>query len=629
MKKLLSMLAVSTLVGTSASNLKPLFTSNVSQGFKSNKTNKNVSIHGEDLIGQKFEFHFKGISTLRDGSMINPDFKKRMFYLINYYDVTGSLSQYVHLGMPLYFEDQLVWNELGSLCGYDKNSDRQVISNALENVKFLNVTIKGVVKNWPYVYNSFVMQSISTQKSPVDISETIPKNYYLNTNTKTFVYNKKQLISVNEKFIKSATLDLKNITIPTTDLEFTNGQHTLVLTLKDEYKQSAILFGGNENTGEITFNFWIKTSIDKKNINYTTNHDDTDLTDLSLGFVSTSGNTINCPIIQTKSKDRSIHNAPLITNFTDVEIDYPNSYYVQGTVNETTNDFSPTVSNQTLSPTTVIKTDGTYHLHLVDTVGNTYDSYLELDKDNWKLKGTFNDEELNKLKIELNVEVDLTDPQQLARANGWLSDYKKVVTDLFEKSLKANGKGFDSDIKNELENDFKWFLKPLTYLPDNEPKFDKDIDKDKLDKTIIDTAEKCLQDGLTDLPQNLNIDFKNVTDKQTLDNCKTWSNNYEKYIKDNVSKWITNISNVASRGFATSQQILDIKKYINDLPFNKYLKPVEWTPNLTASGYDDKYLQYVELDKLQSDTIAWVNQNMPEINQAYQNAINQGCWKWC
>ncbi|WP_308150265.1 hypothetical protein [Spiroplasma sp. AdecLV25b] len=41
MKKLLSMLAVSTLVGTSASNLKPLFTSNVSQGFKSNQSNKN------------------------------------------------------------------------------------------------------------------------------------------------------------------------------------------------------------------------------------------------------------------------------------------------------------------------------------------------------------------------------------------------------------------------------------------------------------------------------------------------------------------------------------------------------------------------------------------------------------
>ncbi|WP_342276426.1 hypothetical protein [Spiroplasma endosymbiont of Nebria brevicollis] len=67
--------------------------------------------------------------------------------------------------------------------------------------------------------------------------------------------------------------------------------------------------------------------------------------------------------------------------------------------------------------------------------------------------------------------------------------------------------------------------------------------------------------------------------------------------------------------------MLDIKKYINDLSFNNYLKHVEWTPNLTASGYDDKYLQYVELDKLQSDIIAWVNQKLPHIDKAYQQAI--------
>lgn len=60
---------------------------------------------GEDLNGQKFEFHFKGISTLRDGLIIDIDFKDRMFYLINYYGVTGTLSQYVQWGMPLFFEN--------------------------------------------------------------------------------------------------------------------------------------------------------------------------------------------------------------------------------------------------------------------------------------------------------------------------------------------------------------------------------------------------------------------------------------------------------------------------------------------------------------------------------------------
>ncbi|WP_342276455.1 hypothetical protein [Spiroplasma endosymbiont of Nebria brevicollis] len=166
--------------------------------------------------------------------------------------------------------------------------------------------------------------------------------------------------------------------------------------------------------------------------------------------------------------------------------------YIQGTVDESTNDFKETGSKQTLSPTTTIKTDGTYHLHLIDTVGNTYDSYLELGESNWKLKGTFNDEELNRLKTELNVEVDLTDTKQLARATGWLKNYEQIVTNLFEKSLQANGKGFDAEIKTDLASDFKWFLKPLTYLPDNEPKFDEGIDNDKLNTEIRKVADKKL-----------------------------------------------------------------------------------------------------------------------------------------
>ncbi|BDT04538.1 hypothetical protein [Spiroplasma ixodetis] len=50
MKNLLSMLVVSTLVGTSASNLKPVFTNNVvSHGLKSNKlNNKDIIITNEN-----------------------------------------------------------------------------------------------------------------------------------------------------------------------------------------------------------------------------------------------------------------------------------------------------------------------------------------------------------------------------------------------------------------------------------------------------------------------------------------------------------------------------------------------------------------------------------------------------
>ncbi|MBP1526162.1 MAG: hypothetical protein H9Q67_06705 [Spiroplasma ixodetis] len=58
MKYLLSMLAVSTLVGTSASNLKPVFISNVvNHGFKSNQlNNKDISIKNQNNTNP-FDFY--------------------------------------------------------------------------------------------------------------------------------------------------------------------------------------------------------------------------------------------------------------------------------------------------------------------------------------------------------------------------------------------------------------------------------------------------------------------------------------------------------------------------------------------------------------------------------------------
>lgn len=52
-------------------------------------------------------------------------------------------------------------------------------------------------------------------------------------------------------------------------------------------------------------------------------------------------------------------------------------------------------THKTFSKNLSIQTDGIYHLHLVDMVGNNYDSYLELGESNWKLKGTFNDDTLD------------------------------------------------------------------------------------------------------------------------------------------------------------------------------------------------------------------------------------------
>ncbi|WP_342276667.1 hypothetical protein [Spiroplasma endosymbiont of Nebria brevicollis] len=205
------------------------------------------------------------------------------------------------------------------------------------------------------------------------------------------VYNKEQKIGIKDNFIESTILDSKNITIPVTDLDLTNGEHTLILTLKDEYKQNADLFGGKD--GQVTYKLWVKTSIDNDKINYQTNKDDTDLL---TGLTSDSGNTNGCDIIQTRSKVGNVHPATLSSKFDDVLIDYPNSYYVQGTVDDT-NNFTESGNKQNLSQSIGITVNGIYHLHLVDTVGITYDSYLELGQSNWKLNGQFDDKYLNQL----------------------------------------------------------------------------------------------------------------------------------------------------------------------------------------------------------------------------------------
>lgn len=67
----------------------------------------------------------------------------------------------------------------------------------------------------------------------------------------TWWYNSEQKIDIKEKLVASAKLDNKSITIPTTDLDIPVGEHNLILTLKDEYKKDAKLFGGNE--GEVIY----------------------------------------------------------------------------------------------------------------------------------------------------------------------------------------------------------------------------------------------------------------------------------------------------------------------------------------------------------------------------------------
>ncbi|WDA55027.1 MAG: hypothetical protein PPFGHCPK_01508 (plasmid) [Spiroplasma endosymbiont of Drosophila atripex] len=443
---------------------------------------------------------------------------------------------------------------------------------------------------------------------------TMNKPDYVGDKDNGFIYKNEQKIGIKNNYLDKAILDNKNITIPTTDLNILVGKHHLVLILKDEYKA----LSGNK-TGTINFVFFIKNQINE--LDYTTNIDDTQL---YSGLVSNDGNTDGANIIQTKSKVGSLHPANLYLAINDKLIDYRNSFYVQGTVNEITNDFKATGFKQGVSKNLSIKRDGIYHLHLVDVVGNTYDSYLELGENNWKLKGTFDDSELDKLKSKLNVTVNLNDPTQKQQALGWLHQYENFVDKIFEETIKTNGKGFDSEIKNQIAS-YTTFLKPLIYDISNEPKFDDGINKSLLLKTITDKANEILNKSLDALPKNLNVNTSNVVNKSTLDSYSIWIKGYDTFINNNKDQWINDVVKVSSRGFATKEQENQIKsqvsKFLNNDNIKNYLKNVVWEDNKLLKATSNDYQQYVKLDELQKDTIDWVNTNMSEINTAYENAI--------
>lgn len=80
-------------------------------------------------------------------------------------------------------------------------------------------------------------------------------------------------------------------------IDIPSGEHTLILTLKDEYRQYLDLFSGDITTDQVKYKLWVKRVIDKNKINYKTNVDDTDLL---TGLVSDLGNTNGSDIIQTE-----------------------------------------------------------------------------------------------------------------------------------------------------------------------------------------------------------------------------------------------------------------------------------------------------------------------------------------
>lgn len=623
MKKLVSLIAVGTLGVTGASRLKPLFANNITNIFKSNSKTKDIGISSDNenpfiskLTVAKYTTGISNIAVAPDGTIYtiaasglfksnNGKFTKIILPIAagrpSVIVIAANGAIYVGADDGLYVSDDGVT--------YNK------INKINKRVSTLAVAVNGTIYVGTYI------DEIHGDLYKIDLTKkllNLKRPDYYGNKYNGLVYNKETKIDIEDTYLSDATLDGQTQSLPKKDLILNDGKHILILTLKDKYKKYLNLFCGNIITGQITYNLWVKTKINSNEINYTINKDNTKLL---VGKISDSGNTIGSQIIQTKSKDATgTHDASISNELKDTLIDFHNSYYVLGTVDEETNNFIKSGSNQKLQKNTEIKTDGTYHLHLVDMVGSTYDSYLELGEKNWKLKGQFNNDKLNKLAADLNVKIDLTNTNLKQEALGWLQNYQSDIANAFIETVKSKGKEF-SIVFDDLKDGFKSFLNYIKYVDSNTK---QDINQIELDSLISTIANQKLQDSLSKLPQGLNVNTNNVVNKSTLETYTNWIKEYDNFVNSTKDQWINDAFALASCGFASDEEAQSIKDHIENLKFSDYLENIIWTSNNNTLGYrtiSNNFLQHIKLDKFNKDVIEWTNNNWPDINKAYESAL--------
>lgn len=439
---------------------------------------------------------------------------------------------------------------------------------------------------------------------------------YIGNKFNGFVYNQEQEIDIKADYLTSATLNGKLITIPYSKFKLTPGIHKLVVTVKEQYRKYLGLFGDNAKTGKITYNFWIEPFKDIKNeIKYEVNINDTELL---VGLISNKGNTNGKPIIQTKTNSAISHPAKLTINLNIDLFDLTQSYYVKGKIDN--NNFKEEEQKKTITnKLTTINDDGIYKFHLVDFVGNNYESYLELGKNNWIITGIFENSDLQAWAEKLNVTISVASEKEKQQALVWLQNYQVAVNQVFNEALQDKGKGFIFQIA-ELPEKYKSFTNPINY---GGPKQDYKINSEKLKQQIENIANKYLEDGINQLPKNLNVDTRNVIDKTTLDSCKIWTNNYQRVINQNENKWKKEIATSISREFATSNEMQVLENYLTEKfkyeNINNYLTEVIWKSDFKFNDFQ----KYIQFEKLKNEASEWVNKQIPQINERYQNKLKE------
>ena len=422
-------------------------------------------------------------------------------------------------------------------------------------------------------------------------------NDYLNSDGYN-VFATERSITLKAQYLQSASLDGNQLTVPSTT-QIPVGQHKITMTVKTAYQQDAYEAGLADQNGVITLKVWVKKSVDTSLINYATASDTT----LYTGLTSNKGNTNNWAIIQTAVKSGS-HPASLTYSNSGSMIDYSQSYYVAGDINSD-NDFTASGKKQVLSKDITIATDGIYHLHLVDYVGNTYDAVLELAKSNWEAEGNFSDADLTKQEQALKVTAEATELDVKQQLSGYLGNYQsyvvKTVSGIMQSVIKQVGGGFDYQKliarysgESLLTNQRK-YLTASTWTVANQPDYTTLLNTQHFTSdftALVNQAKKSdIDNGLGQvkaMADALNVKGQNnVVDESTLAGYQSFVRNYHTYMMKNDKQVADGIIDKAGLGYLTAKQITSLENLVldtsanasNDIFKTAYIKPITWTKN--------------------------------------------------
>ncbi len=374
-----------------------------------------------------------------------------------------------------------------------------------------------------------------------------------------------------------------------------------------------IFFGFNPTYNAIILNLSISSKFNNNYINYKINPNDK-MIDLGKGeYGLTQGKEIKYIFPNdTYHTNCLVGINPLNLN----NLDLNNSYYVKG--NYKKNDFISSNNNKYLINSRTITENGIYQLHYIDYIGNTYDEFLEIGRNNENIIIQIDDSKILALekKYKINTEFTHITEKQKNALNNWLllysNDFSNNFKNRYTQLIKDKYFGFDLDTYYKIDlniflDNITKYLNPIT-LNDSSFNLESVItNKYSINNILIysDINKFINREINSIIDSNLNYikviaDSENVTvdknifiSQNILISYIEYVQKYNKWLNQEFQSLIQSKISLVSLGYLTAEQIKEIMIKINSSKI-LFLKPINWVNNFNQNNF----LTNIDINKL-------------------------------